>query len=995
MKEQTLSPIAVTVFVTDPSGKPLPEARIALAPASEQRKVIELRPDGNGTFRGSAAPGAYVVRAEAGGMAADQREIDLVSNAVEERFVLGKDGLPAYYLGKVRVPFEPTGLVAASLKGKLSESQKKEIDERARGMNLARVAFASDTEDIYRLYSVSDQGRREAVRRLKSDPGVRFAGPVVHHSEAATSFLTDELAVRFKSHVTQDDVARIARELQLKLVRTIPYAGNSYLFQASDNDFDVLAKCEALVRSGNVEYAEPSLVTTPVLDFTPDDSLFAQQEHHPIIDTEAAWDITLGDHNLILAVVDDGCDETHPDFQVPAGEGWTKVVNPFDFFDMDANPTIGGSSHGTKSCGIAAATADNALGVAGVAPGCRLMPLRWPSGQPDIDYADMYVWIAGFNPNSTRPGFPAPLAQGASVISNSFGIYQVAISGVMKDAFDFITTYGRGGKGCVVVFSVGNDDTDFTNKDGLGTGRRWAQYEKTIAVAASRVSPPDAAETKVSTSNFGPGVDLCAPSGGPAGGAEDRPLSTSNVGGGTVASSMGGSLDYDTHGQTSSACPQVSGAAALVLSANPDLTWVEVREILRDTAVKIDFANVDPVGQYTDSNGDGVADYSQWYGFGRLNVAGAVSDADTYAHARDVHVRENLTDDGDVASTGAFWSSPDIWIRQIDPAIEGAAALPAGYLSAPPDEPAKFGQDNWVYVRFRNRGTVDSLNFYIRVYLCHFAGTEFLYPTNFIPTVRPSDPLPVPLVFGTYLIGEAAHGPLAAGDDDIVPVRWPSALVPPETVDVMGSPANWHPCILVEITPQDGPAPTGNHVWDNNNLAQRNISIDYMSEDDTSFASAMVIGNFANRSNLLDLEIDRGKLPQQVKLYIDIVPPKLKDSLRRIVEVSSVEHSDDLAGKLHHLKDKLKSKLSRWTRYRDVRHLKVGKAGGRDAVFVIDEDAQRVRIPLPRRSGELVPLIIGGEVTGAVPKGSYTIAVRQFDQNGRPSGAAAVELRFR
>ena len=55
---------------------------------------------------------------------------------------------------------------------------------------------------------------------------------------------------------------------------------------------------------------------------------------------------------------------------------------------------------------------------------------------------------------------------------------------------------------------------------------------------------------------------------------------------------------------TSMACPHVAGVAALVLSANPDLTWVQVREILRDTADHIDLANANPVGQWVDTDGD-------------------------------------------------------------------------------------------------------------------------------------------------------------------------------------------------------------------------------------------------------------------------------------------------------------------------------------------------------------------------------------------------------
>src|SRR5260221_4687271 len=181
------------------------------------------------------------------------------------------------------------------------------------------------------------------------------------------------------------------------------------------------------------------------------------------------------------------------------GAGWNKVYSPFDFTGMDANPL--GISHGVESSGIAAANGNNAEGVSGMAQNCVLLPIRYPGGGTDLNYSDMYIWVGGFNPHSTTPGFPASISPGADVISNSFGFYQAAISGIMKDTFDYLTSYGRNGKGCVIIYSVGNDNLDFNNGLG-GQGRQWAAYARTIAVAASTISPPDPAEIKATTSNF-------------------------------------------------------------------------------------------------------------------------------------------------------------------------------------------------------------------------------------------------------------------------------------------------------------------------------------------------------------------------------------------------------------------------------------------------------------------------------------------------------------
>jgi subtilisin family serine protease len=177
-----------------------------------------------------------------------------------------------------------------------------------------------------------------------------------------------------------------------------------------------------------------------------------------------------------------------------------------------------------------------------------------------------------------------------------------------------------------VVFSVGNDNRDFTRAD-IGAGaRQWAAYNRTIAVASSSISPPDPSQIKTSTSNFGSALDVCAPGGGPAGGTEARTLSTTNASeGDTAGSASASSKDYDDFGQTSCACPQVAGTVALMLSVYPDLTWHQVRQILRDTADQIDASNADPIGRWVDTDGDGVADFSQWYGYGRLNSSKAVT----------------------------------------------------------------------------------------------------------------------------------------------------------------------------------------------------------------------------------------------------------------------------------------------------------------------------------------------------------------------------------
>ena len=90
------------------------------------------------------------------------------------------------------------------------------------------------------------------------------------------------------------------------------------------------------------------------------------------------------------------------------------------------------------------------------------LAIEYPGANDEVQFSDLYIWIAGFDPGSSRPGFPAPISPGADVITNSFGYAgTLPISGLMKDTFDYLTTYGRGGRG-VIVLLTGDAATDFT-----------------------------------------------------------------------------------------------------------------------------------------------------------------------------------------------------------------------------------------------------------------------------------------------------------------------------------------------------------------------------------------------------------------------------------------------------------------------------------------------------------------------------------------------------
>ena len=947
------------------------------------------------------APGSYVVTVQVRDRATEQRDVQVDLAGLDTMVIVGEPGMPFFYRGAVKVPFQPyPDLLAVAL----DASARAEDMERILGLATQRQGTPVAAREEIRQQHIhvfrfapdtSEVAKQHVQESLSEDEHVTAVGPLVRLAPDSLSFLTDEIVVKFKSHVTLERVAEIARRFNTEVLRRVPQAGNAFLLRVPGPvSYALLETAAQLVASGLVEYAEPNLVSTAADDaITPTDFLYPMQWHLPLIHCPEAWqalsdviapDVAFGSPDIVIAVVDEGVEVTHPEFTGSVSSGHPKVYQVFDFGRMvPNNDRRAGFGHGACCAGLATALPNNPAavagqheGVVGVAGNCRLMAIRRPSGlSNELGYSDMYMWIGGFDPASGSEGFPPRISPGADVITTSFGYSEgMPISGLMKDTFDYLTTYGRGGRGILLFFSVGNESNENDPHD-FTLLRPWAAYTRTFAVAASTLWTDGVTEIRAPYSNIGGAgiIDFCMPSASRKSSVDYNPprsygmvtaadtkvttqwppnapshatvhTTTSEAAGAgatrlTVASSAGfaagqfivvgtpgtagaefnqiRSIPDDTHlgvtrlknahpagvivsggpayslnnfGGTSAATPPAAGVGALLLSARPSLTWIQVRDILRSTAVRIDAANTDPIGIWRDINGLASTDsgyagpfYSRWYGFGRIDALAAVNAAITLGATSDVIIRKNVGDNGSVPATGRFWDCPDIWVRNLSPAAEGAVALPANYATPGPTQDVAASQDNYIYVRVKNIGPVATSTFYIRVYLTNWAGTEFVYPDNFIPSNHPGQLLPFPLVDSTYLIGEVQTGALAPNASEIVTVVWPAAAIPPQDVVVGGSTVRWHPCLLVEISPQDGPLPSSTHVWDNNNLAQKNVTITYAA-DDGSFASALVAGNLLNASKFLTLLIDRVQVPAGVRLYLDVLDLQVKRRLKRIVQ---------------------------------------------------------------------------------------------------------------
>lgn len=285
---------------------------------------------------------------------------------------------------------------------------------------------------------------------------------------------------------------------------------------------------------------------------------------------ETAWNKETGADNgpVVVAVLDNGVDPNHEDFQNPAPSGsGSKVLQGWDFVDGDATASPAtGDTHGTHVAGIAAAVGDNNKGIAGVAYdyNVKILPVRVLMGESGTVYnvANGIRWAAGL-PVS---GVSAHPSKRADVINMSLGVSgdQPALDAAAQDAWD---------QGSVLVAAAGNW--------GPGTGEASDPGVESPAnapcvIAVGSVDGPGKGSYPLSSfSDTGPQIEVVAPGG----------LYTSaDANSGIISAIPGGNeMNYTTMIGTSMASPFVAGIAALLKAHDPTMTPAQIRTRIDQT----------------------------------------------------------------------------------------------------------------------------------------------------------------------------------------------------------------------------------------------------------------------------------------------------------------------------------------------------------------------------------------------------------------------------
>jgi subtilisin family serine protease len=500
-------------------------------------------------------------------------------------------------------------------------------------------------------WQVAETALEASLALARQDARVLFASHVYRLASSPQTwvYLTEQLTVQFAPDTPAQAIDSILGGLGLATEKPLTGIPNTFVVKvtpaATENPIKLANR---LIVLEAVLAAEPNLAIETGGLYRPTDDRFPQQWHlshsggaslaaESHISAEAAWDITRGSRSVVIAVSDDGFDLNHPDLQ-----GVGKLVAPIDLQDKDAVPlpTKQNENHGTAVAGLAVGE-ENAIGIVGVAPGCAFLPIR----------------TTGFiDDGAIEQLFDEAVRRGADVIvcswSPAANYFPLTLR--QTNALTRAATTGRNGKGCVIVFSAGNANRPVSGtinetqwpQNALSGPTKWlsgfAIHPDVIAVSAST-----SLGTKAAYSNWGEHIAVAAPSNNappsmalPQVGSVQTgpPLNQYLPGLGMVTSDRTQGAGYsaddftNTFGGTSSSCPVVAGVAGLMLSVNPNLTARQVREILQSTADKIVDRTPDPqLGlQYGTYNASG---HSQWFGYGKVNAAAAVREAQRRAFA--------------------------------------------------------------------------------------------------------------------------------------------------------------------------------------------------------------------------------------------------------------------------------------------------------------------------------------------------------------------------
>jgi hypothetical protein len=678
-----------------------------------------------------------------------------------------------------------------------------------------------------------------------------------------TIFESDEIVLQFKEAIIEAQKISLENQFNLTYI-----TGNDVYERYAAVDATIQAA--AIYETGLVKFAHPNFFVRATPAHQPNDLYFNKQWYlhntgpsqiindglggtlDADMDVVEAWDITKGDSNIVSAIIDWGVTSDHPDLpnsrqvRLPGGNLTAKYDTLLDPDDL--SPSF--HAHGDNCAGIIGATQDNLMGISGIAPLTKIMPIKIGFAMPITLLSDVISFADSNN---------------AHIMSLSFTWGSLPYAAV-ESAIELASKNDR-----LIFAGLGNNrgsnqysfDPLFNIDSGKVEYPAKTPTEGVIAVGSSTINNQVAMYSPISKD-----VDIVAPSSNSvfdvgyrfSSSANDINIWTTDY---PDTNSLSGNINpysyvdssvpfgeilpnYGSNnlaftgrfGGTSAATPMVAGTAALALSVNSCLTNNQVKEIL--------FFTADKVGGHNYNWSSTKPGHSKEFGYGRVNAHKAVLAAqDMQSSTLDLVIKDVPNDFGAEPDTVAniLYVSEDIWTRNRQ---DGRINQ---FQEAPEYDPIN---PVYVYVRVRNNSCVDATTLdSVSIYWAK-ASTALAWPTPWDASIN------APLMGAP--LATLSVGNLEAGHDTILEIPWLLPNPQNYTIDI------WHFCLLarIESSTDTMTFPETNVLWqnvrNNNNIAWKNVTVvdnnkvgTTTNELEYGLGAAVGIGNNTNQGDVIKL----------------------------------------------------------------------------------------------------------------------------------------------
>lgn len=420
--------------------------------------------------------------------------------------------------------------------------------------------------------------------------------------------ISSKFSVKLKSETDFLVLQNFSNENGAIIVNQDKYMSKWYtLYCPPSNDKTPLELINVFHESSLFSCAQPEFTRQFVGDCV-NDPEFGSQWGLDRINACGGWGITMGTSDIIIAVVDHGIDQTHPDLTNNVLTSYYDTRNGLSsantlYYQLLTDGTY--LNHGTTVAGVCAAESNSQF-IAGLAPFSKL-----------ISISDPMNGGLGTSAQTLANGINYAWKNGADIINCSWHWdADVRIDDAISDAVNF----GRSGLGCIVVVAAGNDGESTDPNINFPAN---SYVSDVIAVGAANQN-----NEKYNLSNYGEELDVVAP-------------------GTQILTTMEGNRMIFKDG-TSYATPFVSGLASLILSLNPCLTSTEVKKIICESSQKISSTPYATVKEY--------GTWNKYFGYGLIDVEAALnsvlnnnyqneteSGTKLYNHVGDIRAGEFIT----------------------------------------------------------------------------------------------------------------------------------------------------------------------------------------------------------------------------------------------------------------------------------------------------------------------------------------------------------------